>query len=675
MRMVRFRVQNYKKINDSGWINCGNLNAFVGKNEAGKSALFRGLSKLNPSDGQAYDGLKEFPRRRFSDEFPSQDWIVSSVEFELTEQESGELAKISSALVGVKRVICSKHYSGKMDCTFEPLPKVIDVSNQNYLQLLRKWQTIVEKSVAPDGKGDQLGQIKTALLQLLSQKIQQVSGQPSAAEVAESSVNETSNAMTPHFNEQWKNELFKDIINDITLFRSEIQARNQLKQAEQWVYKNLPKFIYFDRYDVIDSAVNINEFIARLKEEPKNPRLRTTKCLFQHVGLDLAVIQKLDPTQGEKNVEELRRMADERAIRMSSASAAMTQKFSEWWEQRKHKFRYQVDSRFFRVWVSDDLDASEIELDQRSAGMQYFFSFYLVFLVEAKGEYKNAILLLDEPGLHYHGTAQQKNVKFFEKLSKENQILYSTHSPFMVDPDHLERVRIVYEDATDGSTKVSEDTWPKDKDSLFPLQAGLGYAVAQTLFYSKRQLIVEGLTDYSILKCMNQFLSSKGKTSLPVDAIITPAGGIRNLMPLASILVGNDIKMAILLDGDQAGLSKGKDVKERLLLDCLYVSSFANKQHATIEDMFAEEYYLDALKAAYPNVSLSFTAEEKKIMPIIARIESLFKRLGLGQFEKWRPVNIITEWIGDSQSKHPAPEKTIEQFESLVKEANKILSS
>ena len=69
MRMQKFRVQNYKKIEDTDWIECNDITAFVGKNEAGKSALFRGLSKINPSDGEKYDGLKEFPRRRYASEF------------------------------------------------------------------------------------------------------------------------------------------------------------------------------------------------------------------------------------------------------------------------------------------------------------------------------------------------------------------------------------------------------------------------------------------------------------------------------------------------------------------------------------------------------------------------------------------------------------------------------
>ena len=71
--MQRFRIQNYKKIQDTNWIECNNITAFVGKNEAGKSALFRGLSKINPSDGEKYDGLKEFPRRRYTAEFNQKD--------------------------------------------------------------------------------------------------------------------------------------------------------------------------------------------------------------------------------------------------------------------------------------------------------------------------------------------------------------------------------------------------------------------------------------------------------------------------------------------------------------------------------------------------------------------------------------------------------------------------
>lgn len=350
----------------------------------------------------------------------------------------------------------------------------------------------------------------------------------------------------------------------------------------------------------------------------------------------------------------------------------MTELFSEWWEQREHKFRYQVDGPFFRVWVWDNLDPSEIELDQRSFGMQYFFSFYLVFLVEAKGVHTNSIILLDEPGLHVHGTAQQKVVKFLEKLSEQNQLLYSTHSPFMVDGDHLEDVRVISENRKDGTAEVSEDVWPKDEDSLFPLQAGLGYALAQTLFYSKRQLIVEGLSDYWILKATSEILSQKKMTSLRKDAVIVPCGGVSKLFPLASMLRGHEIRLAILLDGDEPGIRKGKEAETRLLVKCLFMNRFADKEKAEIEDLFPETIYLDALKEAYPGIEmpLDFNEEEKKIQCVAKRVKAAFERMGY-TFEKWRPARVILDWIQEKPDM--IPKKTLTKFESIFKEANKIL--
>jgi len=98
MRLEKFRVQNYKKIRDSGWITVRDLTVFVGKNESGKSALFRGLSKLNPSDGEKYDGLKEFPRRRYTDEFTREDWPVASTDFALDDSDRRELQQLCPEL-------------------------------------------------------------------------------------------------------------------------------------------------------------------------------------------------------------------------------------------------------------------------------------------------------------------------------------------------------------------------------------------------------------------------------------------------------------------------------------------------------------------------------------------------------------------------------------------------
>jgi predicted ATP-dependent endonuclease of OLD family len=666
--MTRFRVQNYKKIRDSGWITTGDLTAFVGKNESGKSSIFRGLSKLNPSDEERYDGLKEFPRRRYASEFKTQDWPVASIEFRLDNHEHEKMTEISPILKDVSHVICTRYYSWNLDVEFAPKPVLPDVSTRTFNLSLDRWRKSLEEAIAPEGKGEQLESIKAKLIPFIAQKTEQLKAASPDAVVNNSVVTEIASTVSAQANETWQKELVKSVIDEVNGFRDSLTSVQQLGNAKSWIINALPKFIYFDRYDVIDSAIHFPTFLTQLRDAPAAPRVRSTKALFQHVGLDLQKLQSLDPNQSNKAVEELRRFADERAILMSSASSAMTQKFSEWWEQRKHRFRYTTDGPFFRVWVSDDLDPSEIELDQRSAGMQYFFSFYLIFLEEAKGAYSNSILLLDEAGLQLHGTAQQKIVKFLEKLSKDNQLLYTTHSPFMVDGDHLERIRVVYENMEDGTVKVSEDVWPRDRDSLFPLQAALGYAIAQTLFYSKRQLVVEGITDYWILKAMSEHLLSKGRGAMRKDAVIVPSGGVNNLMPLAAMLLAHDVEIRILLDGDEPGLRKGKEVKSKLLLESFFVNSYAKDDGVEIEDLFPDELYLKAVHETYPTTTFTFTKEESQIRSITKRTEKAFNRIGAGPFEKWKPAKVISEWIQNKPEL--IVDDTLGTFELIFKDMN-----
>lgn len=673
MKMARFRVQNYKKVQDSGWISCGDLTAFVGKNEAGKSALFRGLSKLNPSDGEVYNGLKEFPRRRYTSEFKKGDYPVASVEFELNGEEKDKLQSICPVLKDTEKVCCTRYYSWKFEVKFEPEPNLVDISCNAFSKLLSDVLSQVQELTAPEGKGELLKQIKVNLIQVLEQTIKSLATQQPNQQVSQQTVDSIINTFSANSNEGWQQELLQPMITALQEFKLSLQLIFKIDEAKIWVPNNIPKFIYFDRYDVIDSAVHVLNFSQQIQQTPSAPRVRATKCLFEQVGLDISDILNLDPNKPGQSVEQLRKLADERAIKMSSASAAMTEKFSEWWEQRRHRFRYQIDGPFFRVWVSDDLDPSEIELDQRSLGLQYFFSFYVVFLVESEGAHQNAILLLDETGLHMHGTAQGKIVKFLEKISGKNQTLYSTHSPFMIDGDHLERVRVVYE-AEDGTTKVSENVWPRDKDALFPLQAALGYSIAQTLFYGSRQVIVEGITDYWIFKSINDILLEKSMVGLSRDIILVPAGGVNNLIPLASMLVGNDIKIGAILDGDEPGRRKGKELQDKLLSGeygrCVFIGDYATKHGAELEDLFPEDLYIKAVNECY-KFKMNFTEHEKRThQNITKRVSVVFERLGKGDFEKWRPAKVILDWIG--KDKDVIPQETLETFSKIFSEINNL---
>jgi hypothetical protein len=649
MKLEAFRVQNYKKVGDTGWISCRDLTAFVGKNEAGKSAIFRGLSKLNPSDGERYDELKEFPRRRYTDEFKTKDWPVANGRFLLSPEEKTELTSTCSALSECTMVICTRSYSWKLTVAFEPSPDITPVLCKDFAEVLMGLLTKTQDFTAEEGRGDALGQMKSAINDEL-EPIRRAHEAQRDHVVSKADVDKTIVILANRANEAWQKELLDPLINALKKIAERAHCYEKLAKVDKWVEERLPKFIYFDRYDVIDSAVYLPTFAAQLNQNPPAPKVRTTRCLFEHVGLDIKKLSTLGQHKpGEGANDQIRRLVDERAIHFSSASNAMTQKFSDWWEQRRHKFRYQSDGDYFRVWVSDDLDPSEIELDQRSFGLQYYFSFYLVFLVESAGAHKNCILLLDEPGLHLHGTAQAKLIKFLEKIAMDNQTLYTTHSPFLVDGDHLERARAVYE-KEDGTTGVSEDVWPRDKDTLFPLQAALGYQLAQTLFVSKRQLLVEGITDYWLIKTIAEVLHSRNLPTLRPEITLIPAAGVTKLLPLASMLVGHEVEIGALLDGDEPARREGKKLVEKLLAGedrrCFFIGDFLDGfAKAEIEDVFPEEFYLLAVQVAYPEIKPSFSKEEKQLSGIVKKLESFFKRNEQGNFEKWRVAAVLRDQI------------------------------
>jgi hypothetical protein len=668
MKMTRFRIQNYKKLRDTGWVSCEDMTVFVGKNESGKSSVFRGLSKLNPSDGEKFDGLKEFPRSRYTSEFKMRDWPVVSGEFFLSDPDKASIVKISRALSQVTSVVCTRHYSGALEVEFSPGVEFPETSNAAFLLRVEGWRRAIEGSVAPDGRGDSMARLKSALLSKLSQKVEELKAANPGDVVSESTVRDLYTTIVAQLNEVWQKTLFDPVAQEVGRFMDSLALLPQLNQAGAWVQANMPKFVFFDKYDVLDSSIHIPSFISLLNTNPAAPRVRPTKALFQHVGLDLQSLQGLDPTQPGRAQDDLKRFSDERQIQMASASSEMTEKFSKWWDQRKHIFRYSIDGPFFRVWVSDDLDPSEIELDQRSGGMQYFFSFYLIFLEEAKGAYNNSILLLDEAGIQLHGAAQQKIVMLLERLSKDNQLFYSTHSPFMVDGNHLDRVRVVYEDPVAGSSRISEGAWPKDRDSLFPLRAALGYSVTQSLFHSGKQLVVDDVTDYLILNAMSEYLIKKGKQGLRNDVAIIPSGAASDLVPLASMLSANSVSFRALLDGNAPGGQGAKESNGSLLEGSFFLSSYTKDGSTGIEDLFPD-VYLKAVRKVYPKTPLEFNENEAKMKGVTKRMDALFTRTGAGQFERWRPARLLADWIQNKSG--DIPDSSKQAFERMFSDINK----
>lgn len=250
--------------------------------------------------------------------------------------------------------------------------------------------------------------------------------------------------------------------------------------------------------------------------------------------------------------------------------------------------------------MSDAQRPEDIELESRSTGLQWFFSFFLVFLVERRDAHRGAILLLDEPGLTLHPLSQKDLAAFFDDLSKTNPIIYTTHSPFMVDYDRVDRVRSVYVD-TGGATVVSADLRASVPSSaagrsVYLVHAALGLSVSEGLLQGCAPVIVEGSSDQHYLTAIKIALIARKKIAPKRDLLFAPAGGARGANTLAPILAAREDHLPIvLLDDDAPGRTAAKALRDGPIYSgqkerILNVKEFAGGiEQAEVEDLLRDQ--------------------------------------------------------------------------------------
>jgi predicted ATP-dependent endonuclease of OLD family len=249
------------------------------------------------------------------------------------------------------------------------------------------------------------------------------------------------------------------------------------------------------------------------------------------------------------------------------------------------------------------------------------------------------ILLLDEPGLGLHGKAQADFLRFIEeRLSPKRQVIYSTHSPFMVQPNKLERVRIVEEKDRNEGAKITEDVLTTDPDTLFPLQGALGYDLAQHLFISKNNLILEGTSDYTYIIAISDYLNDNDRTGLRDEWTLVPVGGA-DLIPTFVALLGVHLDLTIVIDARKEGNQKLSNLSKKGYLKSkriITLNEITGSQLADIEDLFEPQDYLLLYNDAFGQKhKLEDLVGSDQIVNKIARLE------GIERFNHGKPADIF----------------------------------
>ena len=337
----------------------------------------------------------------------------------------------------------------------------------------------------------------------------------------------------------------------------------------------------------------------------------------------------------------------------------------------------------FRIRIKNNRHKVTLSFDERSAGFVWFFSF-LVWFSQLKKVYgDNLIILLDEPGLTLHGKAQADLLRYInDKLKPYHQVIYTTHSPFMIDPDNFLGIRTV-EDVISEGTKVGDRVFSTDSDTIFPLQAALGYEITQTLFIGKHTLLVEGPSDLLYLKWFSNELKNQGRTYLDPRWIIAPCGGIDKFGSFNALFGGNKLDVAILADFSDGQKKKIRTLKESSLLKKGHVFSaemFIDQEEADIEDILSRSFYVTLINKCYSlNDPYSIPEEKSAGAPIrvLKEVEKHFSGLPdnkFPEFDHYRPSSFLIENSAELKTILPNLDIAFDRFETLFKEINCLLS-
>lgn len=669
MRLNKFRVKNFRSVKDSGWIECDDVTTLVGINEAGKSNLLLGLWKLNPARGGNINALEDMPASKYAEwrDRPNGFTFVEA-EFDLDENEVAEVMSLSGCdEVEASVVSVSRCYDGTRSIGFPSFKssKTIGKSQVETLcnEVLSEIEDLQEMTKSEEGikecsvdgyqsildtisglEGITIESAETIRRLLPTQKV----GVAATSEI--SPVVQKANAA----------------VADYLAKTSPVNPAHN-EDVQDYIVETMPHFVYYSNYGNLDSKIYLPHAIKWLNGEEvegietSEDKVRTLRVLFEYVNLDPNEILSLGQSPDTKRLDGYNRVVEvnvsedqvntfgrnveERFQLLNSAASSLTKEFKEWWRQGSYKFRFTADSDYFRILVSDDKREDEIDLEKRSTGLQWFLSFFLVFLVESQRAHEGSILLLDEAGMSLHPLAQKDLISFFENLSNKGQIIHTTHSPFLIDTGNIDRVRAVYVD-NDGNTvatnKLREGAGKNAEQSIYAAYAALGLTVSDTLLLGCQPVIVEGTSDQIYLNSLKTFLVRESLFSPRDELVFIPSGGVRGVSSIASIVGGaNKALPYVVLDSDEMGKDFKSKLESQLYRDAkqqvICVGDLVDIEAAEIEDLIPLDLMEKKLNTYFRDIDEFDVFDEIDTQKSrVGEIERLADKYGITLPDGWK---------------------------------------
>ena len=640
MKLTRARVTDYRSIDDSGWVDVDSVTCLVGKNESGKTAFLAALKKLNPVDRVSGDfDLKDYPRKgyvKYRRRHKTSPAVVVRAEFRLDQDEIGEIEEeYGVGVVASPMVMVSKTYANSL---------MWDIQ-LNEASLVR---TLITEAGLP------------AEIEERAEAANSIDELRSTLELLEIKPPVVGNLLID-INSRFRTSLMELIVDD-------------------YLERFLPAIVYFDDYSTMRGRISIPDIRRRSENGGQlDDADRTFMSLISLVGTDI------DDLESQMDYEHLK-------AELESASISITDDVFEYWHQNR-QLRVEFDlsnanpndppplneGTILHVRIWNNRHRVSVPFDERSKGFVWFFSFLAYFSgLEMEDENRNLLLLLDEPGLNLHAMAQKDFLRFIdERLAPKHQVIYTTHSPFMIDLNRLGSVRTV-QDMDDRGTVVSDDVMVHDSETVFPLQVAMGYQLAQSLFLAPHCLLVNSPSDQIYLQVLGEAVAAQGRPALDPRWVTIPVGGADNLLTYVSLLGENYVNVAIMMDVSP---------KSRARIEAKHGKTGHNSpikmvevtkiRDADMEDLFDPHFYLKLVNTVYSHelpYELTMKAISGPSPRIAQRIQNFFAKENVcgGQFDPYRPAAYLLNKHLEFRSE--IDDSTVDKAASMFNRVNSLLS-
>lgn len=642
MKLISVQIRNYKCVEDSGEFSIDNLTCLAGKNESGKTAILQALRRLNPVESVESDfNDLEYPRYLL-DSKTDKDYVIEA-HWKLLADDKAELEHIiGSDSFSFDHVISKKGYDNVLKWEYE-------------LNITRFHEHIKTNIKSIIDEANNVGLCLTIL--------QDVLFYPETSFDLEDSSN------------------FDEYISSFDEYFDEYVIEEQIyEDIENFLREIMPKFLYFPMCGTLTSQILIDDLMNKKDTEEQTEQDRFAFALLSLAGTHIEELIEAQTYEELKGIRE-------------RISNDLSRKFTDYWSQNKY-LKVEFDQgesrendpnlgRFLSFRIEDTRQNYTVSFDERSAGFIWFFSFFVWFSYMEEMYGHRLIILLDEPGVSLHGAAQQDLLRFIkDSLLPIYQVIYTTHSPFMIDTNSLSKVRTVeYVEDNDKllGTKIGNNVLSRDSDTLFPLRAALGYGLTQSLFVGEYVLLVEGISDMYYLRWASRQLISKDRLGLDLRWTITPVGGITKFGPFISLFASNDLTIAVLTDYHLGDKQKVQNLEKTGLIDSSAIfkaCDFTGTSEADIEDMLGSELYLEIVNERYQlkdedQLSASLINMEP---PITKLIKDHFNTLSpeVEEYAHLPPALYLLEHA-ENFSGNSGLEKALARFERFFRVINELL--